>query len=75
MSVDEVAALSLTEVAHKIAAKPQEALAISRRLLRGDRAALETRVEEEIAAFAARLVSPEASAAFKAFMERARPSG
>lgn len=66
---------SAEAIAHKIAAKPQEALAISRRLLRGDRAALETRVEEEIAAFAARLVSPEASAAFKAFMERARPSG
>ena len=62
-------------VADSVAAKPREALAISRRMLLGDRSVLARRVEEEIAAFATRLVSPEAAAAFKAFMDRARPSG
>lgn len=58
-----------------IAGKPQDALALSRRLLLGDREALARRVEEEIAAFAERLASPEATAAFAAFLDRARPAG
>lgn len=62
-------------IANRIADKPWQAMAMSRRMLRGDRSALARRVEEEIEAFAACLVSPEATAAFKAFMDRGRQSG
>ncbi len=54
--------------AREIAAKPPEALALSRKLLRGDTQALSDRVEEEIAIFASRLGAPETIAAFQAFM-------
>jgi enoyl-CoA hydratase/carnithine racemase len=57
-------------VAAKLAAKPREALALSRRLVRGDPALVWARVEEEGRLFAQRLVSDEARQAFQAFMQK-----
>ncbi|MCZ8182277.1 MAG: crotonase/enoyl-CoA hydratase family protein [Beijerinckiaceae bacterium] len=57
-------------VAARIAAKPREAVAVSRRLMRGDPAALLARIDEEAAAFAQRLGSAEARAAFEAFLSK-----
>ena len=59
-----------TATAAKLAAKPREALALSRRLVRGDPAILWARVEEEGRLFAERLVSDEAKQAFQAFMQK-----
>jgi len=61
----DAAALSC---AKEIAAKPPEAMALSRKLLRGDVSALSDRVEKEIKIFASRLTAPETIAAFQAFM-------
>ncbi|MCX2723702.1 crotonase/enoyl-CoA hydratase family protein [Roseibium salinum] len=58
------------ECAKEIAAKPPEAMALSRKLLRGDTGKLSERVEEEIRIFATRLTSPETIAAFQAFMTK-----
>lgn len=55
-----------------LAAKPQEALALSRRLVRGDPARIWARVEEEGRLFTQRLVSDEAKQAFQAFMQKRR---
>ena len=61
-------------LARALAAKPRAALAASRRLLREaigvDRAAVIARIDAEAEEFAARLASPEAAAAFSAFMSR-----
>lgn len=57
-------------VAAKLAAKPREALALSRRLLRGDPAEIWARVEEEARLFAERLVTDEARQAFQAFIQK-----
>ena len=51
-----------------LAAKPRGALLATRRLLRGDPEALKVRMAEESHAFAAALKSPEARAAFQAFL-------
>lgn len=59
--------------AQRLAAKPPEALAIARRLMRGDGAALEARMNEEFLAFRKRLGSPEAKEAFQAFLEKRPP--
>lgn len=56
--------------ARAIAAKPPEALRLSRDLLVGDRAALLARVDYEARIFAERLRSRETQAAFQAFMAR-----
>ncbi|RBP18276.1 enoyl-CoA hydratase/carnithine racemase [Roseiarcus fermentans] len=61
-----------TAKAAALAAKPRSALMTTRRLLRGDPAALKARMAEEGAAFAAALASPEARAAFMAFMAGAK---
>ena len=58
--------------AGKLAAKPREALALARRLLRGDPARVWARVEEEGRLFTERLVSDEARQAFQAFMQKRR---
>jgi enoyl-CoA hydratase/carnithine racemase len=58
------------ETAARIAAKPREAVAISRALMRGDPAALLARIDEEARAFAERLRSDEARRAFEAFLSR-----
>ncbi|WP_275789330.1 crotonase/enoyl-CoA hydratase family protein [Pararhizobium gei] len=53
-----------------LAAKPPEALRIARSLIRGDRADVLARIDEEAGHFAAQLKSAEARAAFEAFMRR-----
>ena len=69
VSSDELEARTLA-VAAEIAAKPAEAVAIARRLLKGDTEALAARVAEETALFGARLKSDEARAAFATFFGR-----
>lgn len=54
--------------AKKIADKPRQAMAISRKLLHNTEAELKARIKEETALFAERLGTDEAKAAFMAFM-------
>ena len=61
------------KAAARLAAKPPSALAMSRRLLRGDTTDVCRRVDEEAVLFAERLASPEAREAFAAFLEK-RPA-
>ena len=61
------------DAASRLARKPPEALAIARRLLRGDSRALAARIEEEARLFSERLSSPEAGEAFSAFLEKRPP--
>jgi enoyl-CoA hydratase/carnithine racemase len=61
------------KAAARLGRKPPEALALSRRLLRGDPAALTAQINEEVDIFAARLASPEAQEAFAAFLEKRPP--
>lgn len=56
--------------ARALAAKPRQALALARRLMRGDPAEVLARIDEEAALFADRLRSAEAQAAFRAFIAR-----
>ena len=58
--------------AKRLAAKPPKALAIARSLIRGDRTDVVARIDEEAAHFSAQLKSPEARAAFEAFMARGK---
>ena len=57
-------------IALSLAAKPPEALAISRKLIRGDRSDVLARMKEEAVLFGERLTSNEAKAAFMAFMAK-----
>lgn len=59
--------------ARTLAAKPRDALRIARDLVRGPRAPLLARIEEEARHFAERLTSAEARAAFMAFSARSAP--
>ena len=61
-----------TERAHRLASKPRNAIATTRRLLRGDRDALLARIDEEALLFGKALRSDEAKAAFTAFMSKAK---
>jgi len=54
----------------KLAAKPKQALAITRRLIRGNAAELRTRIDEENVHFGNQMRSDEARQAFMAFMSR-----
>ena len=54
--------------AREIAALPPHAVAASRRLMRGGQAQIDGHIEAEAEAFRKRLVSPEAKAAFAAFL-------
>ncbi len=56
-----------------LAKKPPEALAISRRLLRGDQKDILACMEKEAQHFKDRLKSPEAREAFQAFLEKRSP--
>jgi enoyl-CoA hydratase/carnithine racemase len=56
--------------ARNIAALPPHAVAASRRLMRGDIAQIDGRIDAEADAFANRLASPEAKAAFAAFLNK-----
>ncbi len=61
-------------VAKKLAARPPEAVLISKRLMRGQaRPDVLARTEEELIAFKQRLASPEALEAFQAFLEKRPP--
>jgi enoyl-CoA hydratase/carnithine racemase len=59
--------------ARAIAQKPPEALALARRLLRGDPGETAARIDEEAALFSERMQSPEAKEAFSAFLEKRPP--
>jgi len=56
--------------AQKIAALPPQGALVSRRLMRGSVEEIVKRIDEEAEAFKARLQSPDAQAAFMAFMTR-----
>lgn len=60
--------------ARRLAAKPRGALRTTRALLRRDRDALLAVIRAESEAFGAALASPEARAAFEAFLGKARPA-
>jgi enoyl-CoA hydratase/carnithine racemase len=61
------------QAAARLANKPPEALALTRRLMRGDPKAIIARIDEEVAIFGERLASPEAREAFTAFLEKRPP--
>lgn len=63
----EVETLAL---ATTLASKPPQALKIARELVRGPREEVLARIDEELVHFTAQLKSPEARAAFEAFMKR-----
>lgn len=58
--------------AHRVAARPPVAMALARRLLRGNRAEIVDRMEEEFSHFAERMKSDEAREAFMSFMNRGK---
>jgi enoyl-CoA hydratase/carnithine racemase len=58
------------KAAREIAALPAQALAATRRLLRGSLEEAVARIDEEAAEFKRRLASPEARAAFEAFLTK-----
>jgi enoyl-CoA hydratase/carnithine racemase len=58
--------------AEKIAALPPEGVRVARRLMRGAPDEIVARIDEEAEAFKERLTSPEAQAAFMAFLSRKR---
>jgi enoyl-CoA hydratase/carnithine racemase len=58
--------------AQKISALPPQGVLMSRRLMRGSPEEIVARIDEEAEAFKARLKSPDAQAAFMAFMTRKR---
>ncbi|APO73803.1 crotonase/enoyl-CoA hydratase family protein [Rhizobium etli 8C-3] len=68
-SAPYVESLTLAAAA-ELALKPPEALKIARDLIRGDRAEITARIDDEARHFAAQLKSAEARAAFEAFMRR-----
>lgn len=68
-SVDQLETTG-NEIAASIAAKPAEALKISRDLIRGDRSPILKRMQEEAVLFGQRLESDEAKQAFMAFMSK-----
>jgi enoyl-CoA hydratase/carnithine racemase len=61
-------------VADRIAAKPPEAVRLTKRLIRSNQAAVQARIDEEAQLFAARLTSAEAAEAFAAFFEKRAPN-
>ncbi len=67
----ELAAHALAK-AQALAAKPREALLATRRLLRGDPAILMARIDEELRLFGEAVRSPQARAAFMAFMQKSK---
>ncbi|WP_407524851.1 enoyl-CoA hydratase-related protein [Methylobacterium oryzisoli] len=58
--------------AAKLAGKPRAALAATRALIRGDHAAVAAAMDAEARAFDAALRTPEAQAAFQAFLDKGR---
>jgi enoyl-CoA hydratase/carnithine racemase len=74
ISADELEAAALS-AAQAIAGKPPEALALSRYLVRGDRADVLARMKEEAQIFRDRLSSKEAREAFLNFMAKGQNKG
>ncbi len=70
LTVSDHAEEEARQAAVRLSAKPPEALRLARRFMRGDTVPLAERVEAESAAFAERLTSDEARAAFAAFFGR-----
>ncbi|WP_182084692.1 crotonase/enoyl-CoA hydratase family protein [Aureimonas sp. ME7] len=68
--VVEDAEAGATEAARRLAAKPREAVRLSRQLLRAEPAEVVSRIELEARHFLERLHSGEAQAAFAAFMRK-----
>ena len=68
---DELHAHALAK-AKALAAKPRAALLATRRLMRGDPAILVARMDEEMRLFGEAVRSPEARAAFFAFLQKAK---
>ncbi|MBA3677006.1 MAG: crotonase/enoyl-CoA hydratase family protein [Sphingosinicella sp.] len=64
----------LAAIAARIAAKPPEAVRITKALIKGPDEPVANRIAREAEAFAARLQSAEAAEAFKAFFERRSPN-
>jgi enoyl-CoA hydratase/carnithine racemase len=60
------------KAAEEIASLPPGAVAIARRLMRGNVDEIVARIEEEAALFKERIASPEARAAFASFLARKR---
>lgn len=60
-------------LARRLAALPPEAVRLTKRLIRHGAPDVAGRIEEELALFRERLVSPEAKEAFAAFMEKRAP--
>lgn len=71
VAADEVEAAGLG-VAGSIAAKPPEAVRLARRMMRGDRREVLTRIDQEAASFVELLKSPAARDALQAFLDRKR---
>ena len=71
---EEALAERLRRVAERIAAKPPEAVRLTKKLLREDPSAVRERIRQESALFGERLRSPEASEAFRAFFEKRPPN-
>ena len=71
VALDQVDAEAL-KTANEIAALPPEALAASRRLMRGAPDEIVARIDQEVSVFNDRLKSAEARAAFEAFLGRKR---
>lgn len=61
------------KVAEKIAAKPPQALRLTKKLLKGEQAKVDAAIVEESRLFGQQLASPEAREAFSAFMEKRKP--
>jgi enoyl-CoA hydratase/carnithine racemase len=59
-------------IAREIAALPPESVTTARRLMRGSVEEIIARIDQEAEAFKTRLASPEAQAAFAAFLKRKR---
>lgn len=62
------------DAAARLAAKPPEALALARRLLKGDVSDTSGRIEQEALAFEKRLHAPESREAFEAFFAKRPPN-
>lgn len=58
--------------ARKLADKPREALLATRRLIRGDKAEIVARIDEEAREFGRRMASEEARGVFLAFMSKSK---